>query len=77
MSDVLENQSTGQNAEFFIATVTGGTASAGYKLQFAGESSARNKSYKMLKNGSETNFASGSRVIVIKLSGTFVVLGKL
>lgn len=67
----------GQSAEFFLATVSSGNATNGYKLQFAGESSARNKSYKMLKNGTVSTYSSGTRVIVMKISGTFVVLGQI
>lgn len=65
------------DVEFFTATVSSGDSTNGYKLQFAGESSARNKSYKALKIGSGGNYASGSRVIVMKISGTFVVLGQI
>lgn len=67
----------GQNAEFFLATVSSGDATNGYKLQFAGESSARNKSYQMMKNGSVSTYASGTRVVVMKMSGTYIVLGRL
>ena len=63
--------------EFYLATVVSGDATNGYKLQFAGESSAKNKSYQMLKNGTVSTYSSGTRVVVMKISGTYIVLGRL
>lgn len=64
------------NAEFYLATITGGSKDVGLKIRLDGDSSGSTKSYKLLMTGREPP-KSGDRVLVIKLSGTYVVLGKI
>ena len=59
--------------EFYIATVSS-VSSSGVKLLFAGESTAANKYYKRLGSA---NVSSGDRVVVMKQSGTYIVLGSI
>lgn len=59
--------------EFYIATVSS-VSSSGVKLLFAGESTAANKYYKRLGSA---NVSQGQRVVVMKQSGTYVVLGNI
>lgn len=74
--DLLPEQ-TGEraNAEFYLATMTSGSA-AGLKIQIDGDSEGSEKSYKILKTGGEPP-RSGDRVLVVKMSGTYIVLGKI
>lgn len=57
-----------------LATV-GSVSSSGITLRFSGQSEASEKKYKRLMTG-QTLYA-GDRVLVVKLSGTYVVLGKI
>lgn len=57
--------------EFYIATVSS-VGSSGVKLLFAGESTAADKYYKCLGSA---NVSAGDRVVAMKQSGTYVVLG--
>ncbi len=59
-------------AEFALATVT--SVTGGLFLRFDGEAEARQKSYKRL--GQYTPAVS-DRVLVAKMSGTYVVLGEV
>lgn len=59
--------------EFYIATVSS-VSSSGVKLLFAGETTAANKYYKCL---SSANVSQGQRVVAMKQSGTYVVLGSI
>ena len=59
-------------AEFYLATVTA-YASTGVKIRLDGQSEAMTKRYKMLQVGRPV--AIGERVIVMKMSGTYVVIG--
>lgn len=56
-----------------LAKVTG-TASGGVLLQFDGDTEARQGAYKILQSYSPT---VGDSVVCIKISGTYVVLGKI
>ena len=62
----------GPGAEFYLATVTA-YASTGVKILLDGQSEAMTKRYKMLQVGRPV--AIGERVIVMKMSGTYVVIG--
>lgn len=58
--------------EFYLATVTA-YSSSGVKIRLDGQSEAMTKRYKMLQVGRPV--AIGERVIVMKMSGTYVVIG--
>lgn len=60
--------------EFYLATVTGTTAS-GVKIRLDGESAAMTKAYKFIATG--VALSANDRVLCIKIAGTFVVLGKI
>lgn len=53
---------------FRLGTITGG------KVKFDGEESASQKTYKRLGSYTLTN---GDRVLLVRISGTYVVLGKV
>lgn len=57
-----------------MATVYSYSSSSGTRLRFDGESSASSKYYKRL--GTYTP-ASGDRVLLARVSGTYVILGKV
>lgn len=59
-------------AKFYLATVTA-YSSSGVKIRLDGQSEAMTKRYKMLQVGRPV--AIGERVIVMKMSGTYVVIG--
>ena len=61
------------DTEFYLATVAG-VSSTGAQLLFAGESSATSKYYKCLNSA---NVSTGDRVVVMKQSGTYIVIGKI
>ena len=61
-------------AEFYLATVSS-VNSSGTKLIFDGQTAASQKRYKILGTGLPP--AVGDRVVVMKHSGTYVVLGKI
>lgn len=74
--DPYEPDGTGDHdAEFFIATV-GDLTADGVTLKFDGMSEPTTKRYKSLRTGRGSAYA-GQRVIVMKQSGTCVVLGLL
>lgn len=62
--------------EFFLATVAEVDDEDGISIIPEGQTSATEKKYKMLINGGFTPEA-GDRVVVLKQSGTFVILGKI
>ena len=64
------------SAEFYLATVTWGDSSEGLQIKLDGDSSGSTKYYKILQTGREPPSVN-DRVLVIKLSGTYVVLGKI
>lgn len=57
-----------------LATV-GSVSSSGITLRFSVQSEASEKKYKRLITGQA--LYSGDRVLVVKMSGTYVVLGKI
>ena len=60
--------------EMFLATVAG-VNSSGVLITLDGESEPMTKRYKQIKTGQ--TLSSGARVAVVKISGTFVVLGAI
>lgn len=50
-------------------------SSSGITLRFDGQSEASQKQYKRLITG--TTLSTGDRVLVVKMAGTYVVLGKI
>lgn len=63
-----------QETEIFLATI-GSINSNGATLIFDGQTEATTKRYKTIATGSQ--LAAGHRVVVVKHSGTYVVLGRL
>ena len=78
MADLLiQNQNAGnaaQPCELRIATVADYNSSNGSTLIFDGETTATSKRYKRI---SGVTFATGNRVLVAKLSGTYVIIGRI
>lgn len=60
--------------EFYIGTAAN-VSSEGVRILFDGQTEATEKRYKILNTGVQV--ASGDRVIVAKISGSYVVLGKI
>lgn len=60
-------------SEYRLATVT--STSGGVFVQFDGETTASQKSYKRLASYSSP--AVSDRVLLIKVGGTYVILGKV
>lgn len=69
-----ENKTSGSNTEFFLATVTGWSNASGVTIQIDGQS-AMTKAYKMMLMCRP--FHIGTRVVVMKHSGTYIVLGEI
>lgn len=64
------------SAEFFLGTVTAVRSADGIKIKLDGEDESMAKYYKMLVNGADWPTV-GSRVVIMKHSGTYVVMGKI
>lgn len=69
-----EKQKSQNGAEFYLATVISYSSSTGVKIRLDGQEEAMTKSYKRLYG---TSYSAGQRVLVIKLSGTYIVIGRL
>ena len=69
-----EQQKNQNSAEFYLATVISYSASAGVKIRLDGQDEEMAKTYKRLYG---TSYTAGQRVLVIKLSGSYIVLGRL
>lgn len=64
------------NAEFFLGTVTAVSSADGVQIRLDGQDESMSKYYKMLITGA--NWPSvGDRVVIMKHSGTYVVMGKI
>ena len=63
-----------QPTDLRIATVGSYNSTSGSTLIFDGESAATEKRYKRLYN---MTFSAGQRVLVAKVSGTYVILGRI
>lgn len=61
-------------AELYLATVVSYSSSTGVKIRLDGEETGMEKSYKRLYG---TSYSAGQRVLVAKMSGTYVVIGRL
>lgn len=64
-----------QNTEFYLATVSTVSDANGVTFTLDGQSSATTKAYKTLLTGNE--LTAGDRIVVMKHSGTYVVLGAI
>lgn len=73
MNDLFLQPKLNDNPSFYLATV-GSTNSSGVTLIFDGTSTATTKRYKRLASYSPT---ANDRVLAVKISGTYVVLGKI
>ena len=60
--------------EIYLGTVDGANSS-GVEITLDGQSSALSKRYKMLLTG--RTLTEGERVLILKMSGTYVVLGAI
>lgn len=65
-----------QGAELTLAEVTGWSSTAGYRLKFPGQTAGSQKYYKRLSPEAGSALV-GKRVVVLKQSGSYVVLGAL
>lgn len=76
MDELLLPVSTGkiEQAEFLLATINS-ISTTGITLIFDGQSTASQKKYKNINNMDQ--YAVNDRVVVMKLSGTYIILGKL
>ena len=61
-------------AELYLATVVSYSSSTGVKIRLDGEETGMEKSYKRLYG---TSYSAGQRVLVAKMSGTYVIIGRL
>lgn len=80
MDEFILTEETGagpgnHDAEFYLATI-GDTNSSGSTLIFDGTTTATTKRYKNLRTGRGSAWA-GQRVVVMKQSGTYIILGML
>lgn len=65
------------NAEIKLATVVERAYSKGYRIKIDGESESSEKYYRRLVTGASPMFAPSDRVLVLKYSGTYLLLGKV
>lgn len=76
-TDLLaENRGNDAGAEFFLATVASVDLSAGVTIIPDGDTAATTKKYKILTSGNSL-LAAGDRVVVMRHSGTCIILGKI
>ena len=64
------------SAEFLLGTVTAVSQENGLRIRLDGQDAAMSKYYKMLASGGNVP-ETGARVVVMKHSGTYIVLGKI
>lgn len=77
MDEVLRQQAdSGGQAEFYLGTVTAWSNAAGVQIRLDGQDSAMTKRYKMILM-SQPPPKVGTRVVVMKQSGTYIVLGEI
>lgn len=72
--DELTAGRTAEPAELLIATVDNYNSSSGSTLLLPGASDPTTKRYKQI---SGLTIASGYRVLVAKISGTYVIIGRI
>lgn len=66
---------SGGAAEFFLGTVVSWNTNTGVKITLDGQDQAMQKGYKMMQVCRPLH--AGARVIVMKQSGTYIVLGEV
>lgn len=71
----LPGETSGGSQLLYLATIANYNSSTGATLTFDGQTSATTKRYKHVANG--TTLSAGDRVLVAKISGTYVILGKI
>lgn len=77
MDEVLRQQADiGGQAEFYLGTVVAWSNSTGVQIRLDGQDSAMTKRYKMLMM-SQPPPKVGARVVVMKQSGTYIVMGEI
>ncbi len=64
------------NAEFLLGTVTEISNANGIRIQIDGQDEAMTKYYKMMLTGADAPSVN-DRVVVMKQSGTYIILGKI
>ena len=72
MSNIFAQEAGGAEEQFALGVVT--ATSGGLKIKISGEATAREKSYKRLASYTPV---INDRVLLAKISGTYVVLGKV
>lgn len=75
LEDVPQAGEKPQTAEFYLGTVITWGSATGVQIQLDGQSEAMTKRYKMLQVCRPLK--SGTRVVVMKQSGTYIVLGEV
>ena len=76
MSDLISNPRAGEgggSVEFCIATVDNYNSTTGTTLIFPGTSTPSTKRYKRTTSG----LSAGQRVLCIKISGTWLIIGRI
>lgn len=74
MDEFIKTENEEQNAEFYLATITSWTNAGGVKFQIDGQE-ATQKGYKQMLMCRPLQV--GSRVVVMKYSGSYIVLGEI
>lgn len=64
------------SAEFLLGTVTAVSQENGLRIRLDGQDAAMSKYYKMLNTGADAP-GTGDRVVVMKHSGTYIVMGRI
>ena len=75
ISDFAQATPTASGSAEIITATVGSTSEAGTTLIFDGMDAATSKHFKRIS--SATGLTAGSRVLVAKISGTYIVLGKI
>ena len=75
--DLMENQSKGSDdpVEFYLGTVTSWSKDTGVKIKIDGQDQPMQKGYKMLQVCRPLHV--NARVVVMKQSGTYIVIGEV
>lgn len=75
MDEFVKEENNGK-AEFYLATMSSGAMDEGISFTIDGQSSPTSKKYRILLTGKEPP-RTGDRILVMKISGTYIVLGKI
>ena len=75
ISDFIQAAQTASGGAVIIAATVGSTSANGTTLIFDGMDEETEKRYTRL--ASATSLAAGRRVLVAKVSGTYIVLGEI